>query len=130
MLGCDPAVVDCFDIGLWPQVALLERCDVVLAPHTGFAFLALCVGTPWLALSGGNWPEYFFNDVPFYSLLPDDPGYPHEGAIDASEDGHPIAGMRLEELLRRIPELLDAVAFLLDPLTTFAAAQRRHRANI
>ena len=68
--------------------------------------------------------------MPFYSLLPDDPGYPHEGAIDACEDGHPIAGMRLEELLRRIPELLDAVAFLLDPLTTFAAAQRRHRANI
>ena len=32
-------------------------CDVVLAPHTGFAFLALCVGTPWLALSGGNWPD-------------------------------------------------------------------------
>ena len=32
---------------------------------------ALAVGTPWLALSGGRWFEYFFNHVPFRSLIPD-----------------------------------------------------------
>jgi hypothetical protein len=40
-------------------------------PHTGFGMAALAVGTPWLALSGNRWPEYFYNNVPFYSVLPD-----------------------------------------------------------
>jgi hypothetical protein len=34
------------------------------------------VGTPWLTLSGGDWFEYFFNGVPFYSVLPRSREYP------------------------------------------------------
>ena len=47
-----------------------------LSPHTGFGMAALAVGTPWLALSGGRWFEYFFNRVPFRSIIPDLERYP------------------------------------------------------
>ena len=43
---------------------------IFVSPHTGFGFAALAVGTPWLTLSGGDWHEYFFNGVPFHSVLP------------------------------------------------------------
>jgi hypothetical protein len=63
--------VDCFDVALPEQLAMVEACDVFLSPHTGFGLAALAVGTPWLALSGGRWFEYFFNHVPFRSVIPD-----------------------------------------------------------
>ena len=130
LIASDEAIVDCFDIGLWHQVALLERCDLLLSPHTGFAFLALCVGTPWLALSGGNWPEYFFNEVPFYSVLPDNPDYPYVGALDGDEEGPRIPCMQPERLRDRIPEILDGAAFLLAAGCTYEAALLRHQENI
>jgi hypothetical protein len=68
--------IDCFDIGLIEQLAVAEACGVFLAPHTGFGLAALAVGTPWLALSGGRWFEYFFNRVPFRSVIPDTSRYP------------------------------------------------------
>lgn len=37
---------------------------------------ALAVGTPWLTLSGGRWFEYFFNHVPFRSIIPDPDRWP------------------------------------------------------
>ncbi len=37
---------------------------------------ALAVGTPWLTISRGRWSEYFFNGVPFYSLLSDPDRFP------------------------------------------------------
>lgn len=123
-------LVDCYDIGLWHQVALLQACDLLVSPHSGFSFLASCVGTPWLTISGGNWPEYFFNGVPFYSVLPDNPDYPHVGAYDYDYDGPAIPDMRHGRLLARIPDLLVGAAFLLDPATTYQDALARHRANI
>ena len=68
--------VDCFDAPLPEQLAVVEACDVFLAPHTGFGMAALAVGTPWLALSGGRWFEFFFNRVPFRSIIPDPERYP------------------------------------------------------
>ena len=68
--------VDCFDIGLAEQLAVVEASDLFLAPHTGFGLAALAVDTPWLALSGGRWFEYFFNHVPFRSIIPDIDRYP------------------------------------------------------
>lgn len=123
-------LVDCYDIGLWHQVALLEASDLLVSPHSGFSFLASCVGTPWLTISGGNWPESFFNGVPFYSVLPDNPEYPYVGAYDYDYDGPTIPDMRHERLLARIPDLLAGAAFLLDPATTYQDALARHRANI
>ena len=69
------APLDAFDLPLAEQLALVEACDVFLAPHTGFGMAALAVGTPWLALSGGRWFEYFFNHVPFRSVIPDPERY-------------------------------------------------------
>ena len=68
--------INCYNIGLWNQIALIKESDIFFSPHTGFAFLAMCVGTPWLTLSGGNWPEYIFNNVSFYSVLPKTKEYP------------------------------------------------------
>jgi hypothetical protein len=55
---------------------------------------ALAVGTPWLALSGGRWFEYFFNRVPFRSMIPDPERYasftqfvPAAGVDDDDGDG-------------------------------------------
>jgi hypothetical protein len=123
-------LVDCYDIGLWHQVALLEACDLLVSPHSGFSFLASCAGIPWLTISGGNWPEYFFNGVPFYSVLPDNPDYPYVGAYDYDYDGPTIPDMQHDRLLARIPDLLAGAAFLLNPATSYADALSRHRANI
>ena len=69
--------LDCFDVPLPEQLAVVEASDVFLAPHTGFGMAALAVGTPWLALSGGRWFEFFFNRVPFRSIIPDPERYPN-----------------------------------------------------
>ncbi len=130
ILASGEDLVDCYDIGLWHQVALLETCDLLVSPHSGFSFLASCVGTPWLTISGGNWPESFFNGAAFYSVLPDNPEYPYVGAYDYDYDGPTIPDMQHERLLARIPDLLAGAAFLLDPATTYGAALARHRANI
>ena len=130
ILASGDDLVDCYDVGLWHQAALLETCDLLVSPHSGFSFLASCVGTPWLTVSGGNWPESFFNGVPFYSVLPDNPEYPYVGAYDYDYDGPTIPDMRHERLLARIPDLLAGAAFLLDPATTYEAALARHQANI
>jgi hypothetical protein len=130
ILAADAGLTDCCDIGLWPQVALLEMCDLLVSPHSGFSFLALCVGTPWLAISGGNWPEGFYNGIPFYSVLPDNPDYPYLGAIRYDYDGPTIPDMRKEALLARLPEIVEAASFLLDPATTYDACAARHSANV
>jgi hypothetical protein len=68
--------VDGFDLELTDQLALVQACDVFLSPHTGFGMAALAVGTPWLTLSGGRWFEFYFNHVPFRSIIPDVERYP------------------------------------------------------
>jgi hypothetical protein len=130
IIGSGPDLVDCYDIGFWNQLALFERCDLVVAPRTGFAALALCVGTPWLTISGGDWPEYFFNGVPFYPVLPDDPDYPYHASIYPEDTPTKIPSMRPENLDRKIPEIVEAAHLLLDPEFTYAAAVQRYRENI
>jgi ADP-heptose:LPS heptosyltransferase len=43
--------VDCFDVDLAEQLAIVEACDLFLSPHTGFGLAALAVATPWLTIS-------------------------------------------------------------------------------
>lgn len=112
--------LDCVDVPLAEQLAVVERCDLFLAPHTGFGMAALAVGTPWLALSGGRWFEYFFNRIPFRSILPDPERYPSfsqfaPATVTSDGDGAPRApsmtGARIRDDLDRIVaaarELLD-----------------------
>lgn len=76
LLGHRSRPLNCFDLDVAQQLAVVEACDLFLAPHTGFGLAALAVATPWLALSGGRWFEYFFNRVPFRSIIPDVERYP------------------------------------------------------
>ena len=84
--------IDGFDRDLAEQLALVEACDVFLSPHSGFGMAALAVETPWLTLSGGRWFEYFFNHVPFRSVLPDPDRWPSftqfdPAAVATDDDG-------------------------------------------
>jgi len=110
-----PSVVDAVDRPLLDQLALVERCGLLVAPHTGFGMAALAVGTPWLALSGGPWHEWFFNGVPFHSVLPDTERYPSftgDGALPAREDddgsGWRTPAMTRSRIQEQLPELVDA----------------------
>lgn len=116
LLAAIPAAVDCFDLPLLEQVALIEAAELLVSPHTGLAFVASAVGTPWLAISGGNWHEYFFNGVPVYSMVPDPDRYPTftwgaPGAeVERDEDGEGprSASMCAARIREDLPELLRA----------------------
>lgn len=93
LLASRDDTTDAFDRPILEQLAVVEASTLFVSPHTGFGFAAVAVDTPWLTLSGGDWPEYFFNGVPFYSVLPKSPEVPafvHSRAlpmIDADSDG-------------------------------------------
>ncbi len=70
LVAASPAAIDVFDRPILEQLAFVEAAGLFVSPHTGFGFAAVAVGTPWLTLSGGDWHEYFFNGVPFHSVLP------------------------------------------------------------
>jgi hypothetical protein len=134
-----PNVIDCYDIGLWNQAALLHGCDLLIAPHTGFGFLASCVDTPWLVISGSDWPEYFFNHFPFYAVLPDDKNYPylgkgkyskHAGEWRGDSSTGNIPHFQRKVLRKKIPEIVKAVHLLLDKKFTYKKAMKTHEANI
>jgi hypothetical protein len=116
-----PSALDYFDRPILEQIALIEASELVVSPHTGLAFAAATVGTPWLAISGGHWHEYFFNEEPVYSLLPDTDRYPcfAQGGrlprIDADEDGEGprTPSMSVARILEDLPELLRAADLLL-----------------
>ncbi len=71
-----PGAINAYDVGLDNQLGLIQQADVLLSPHTGFAFLAPCLGTPWLTISGGQWAEPMPAQMPFYSVLPQCNRYP------------------------------------------------------
>lgn len=105
------STIDAFDRPILDQLAAIEAASLFVSPHTGFAFAALAVGTPWLALSGGDWHEYFFNGVPFHSVLPKDREHPifvrgrTLPLVDEDEDGE---GARARVMsVARIKEDLD-----------------------
>lgn len=126
LLAAVPATVDCFDLPLLEQVALIEASDLLVSPHTGFSFVASTVGTPWLAISGGDWHEYFFNGLPVYSLLPDPDRYPlfswGQGGDDSrwlipeDEDGEGprASSMSIGRIREDLPELIHASELLIE----------------
>jgi hypothetical protein len=131
--------IDCFDLPLADELAVLEACDVLLSPHSGMGFTASCVDTPWATISGGRWPEYFFNGVPFRSVLPDPrrfPCYTHEtggpgsGVPDPDGEGRrtpSMSSVRIDEDTERI---VAAVAELLDGAVGYEAAMADHARNL
>ena len=120
------------DEPLLDQLALVEACNLFLSPHTGFGCAAVSVGTPWLTLSGGPWHEWFFNGVPFHSVIPDTSRYPAFTQMDeppplADDDGEPrtpsMTRVRIEEDL---PELVEAARALVEKRVSYEDALRRH----
>src|SRR6185437_7573139 len=71
-----PSACHAMDLPLTDQLAIVAGCDVLISPHSGFGMAALAVGTPWLSIAGNRWPEYYFNGVPFISVLPDRDRFP------------------------------------------------------
>jgi hypothetical protein len=130
--------VECFDRPIVDQLAFVEACDLFLSPHTGFGMAALAVGTPWLTLSGGRWPEFFFNGVPFYSLLPDpdrtawytrhDP--PPMLPQDEDGEGPRTPSMTRARVRQDLPELLEAARLLIERRLPYEQALERHFARL
>jgi hypothetical protein len=113
-----PAVRNAYDVGLLNQLALAQRCDLHISPHTGFSFAVQCVGTPWLALSGGEVREFWLNGVPFASLYPRCDHYPCANwtrqlthpmlpeCLDRAFAGGPTICVSGAELEARLPDIL------------------------
>ena len=122
LLQACPRATNFFDVELLDQLAAVETCDVIISPHSGFGMAALAVGTPWLTISGGRWPEYYFNGVPFYSLLPDPdrfPSFSQFGELpllqqDADGEGPRTPTMSRERIIQDLDELLQATEWLVE----------------
>jgi hypothetical protein len=120
--------LDCFDIDLAEQLAVVEACDLFLAPHTGFGMAGLAVGTPWLALSGGRWFEYFFNRVPFRSIIPDPERYRSftqfapADVVDDGADGARTPSMSAARVRDDLDRIVAAARELLDRSLTYERA--------
>jgi hypothetical protein len=111
--------LDCFDDDLAEQLAIVEASDVFLSPHTGFGFAALAVATPWLTISGGRWFEWFFNRVPFRSIIPDTERYPcftqfaPLPIVDDGDDGPRTPSMSRARILDDLDAIVDAAIELI-----------------
>lgn len=122
LLEACPRATNFFAVELLDQIAAVETCDVFISPHSGFGMAALAVGTPWRTISGGRWPEYYFNGVPFYSLLPDPDRFPSFSLFrelpvleeDADGEGPRTPTMSRERILQDLDELLQATEWLVE----------------
>ncbi len=120
-----------YDIGLWNQLALIEKCDIFMSPHTGFAFLSPLLKTPWLELANCRWPAYMFNYVPFYSVLPDCGWYPaineiKKGCGKLLAENKKALCMSDKLLEKKIPEIVKGARLLLDKNYTYDKSIRNH----
>lgn len=128
-------VENCFDIGIVNQIALLEYCDLLISPHSGFAFLAGCVNTPWLSISGARWPEYFYNHIRFYSVLPSCKKYPcytgmKEECITEMGNGNPVICMSTNELNKKIPDIIEGIKLLKNENFTYQNSIELYQKNV
>ena len=121
--------LDYFELPLLDQLALVEASALFVSPHTGFGFAAVAVGTPWLALSGGQWHEMFFNGVPFYSVLPDTDRYPCFGwgaplPVVDEEEGPRTVSMSAGRFREDLPELVHGAELLVERRLAYDDALR------
>jgi hypothetical protein len=112
------AGVDAYDLPLLVQLAIVQRSGLLFSPHSGFGFAASTVDTPWLVLSGGPYPEYFHNGVPFHSLVPDTERFPAlddqtHRTLDDDGSGDREAAMTRSRIDSVLPALVPAARMLL-----------------
>jgi hypothetical protein len=135
LLESTPGAVNCFDLPLIDQLAIVERCRFFLSPHTGFGMAALAVGTPWLTISGNRWFEFFFNQVPFYSVIPDPDRFPAFTGMsgdppaveqDTDGEGRRSLSMSADRIAADLSEIVDAAGLLIDGRLGFERAMADH----
>ena len=130
-----PATVEAVDLPVITQLAAVAACDVLVSPHTGFGMAALAVGTPWLSIAGNRWPEYYFNGVPFYSVLPDLRRFPAYGGLGpdpepVNDDGPRAPSMCYERIQSDLAEIVDGAARLVEHRWQFQTAMADHVARM
>ena len=122
LVGSRCRAIDVFDRPILDQLAAVEASGLFVSPHTGFGFAAVSVGTPWLTLAGGDWHEYFFNGVPFYSVLPKSrahPAFVHSRTLpmieaDSDGEGPRTATMSAVRIREDLDEIGEAAAMLVE----------------
>jgi hypothetical protein len=122
---------DAVDLPLVGQLAIVAACDVLISPHSGFGMAALAVGTPWLTIAGNRWPEYYFNGVPFYSVLPDlrrFPAYQQSGPDPepVDDDGPRAPSMCHERVQADLAAIVEGTARLIELRWPFQLAMADH----
>jgi hypothetical protein len=126
-----PSTEDHFDRPLLEQLATVKSAGLFVSPHTGFGMAALAVGTPWLALSGGRWFEYFFNHVPFRSILPDPERYPSFSQFAPPEiAGDRTPSMSEERISEDLQRIVEAARELLAGELGYETALREYFAGL
>jgi hypothetical protein len=119
------------DLPLTDQLAIVAGCDVLISPHTGFGMATLAVGTPWLSIAGNRWQEFYFNGVPFYSVLPDLRRFPAYDAFGpdpapVDDDGPRSPSMCYERVRDDLAEIVEGAARLIERRWPFETAISDH----
>jgi hypothetical protein len=119
LAGPLPWSLDAVDLPLTDQLAVVDACDVLVSPHSGFGMAALAVGTPWLSIAGNRWPEYYFNGVPFYSVLPEVGRFPAYSGLGpepepVDDDGPRAPSMSRERIEADLDEITEGAARLIE----------------
>jgi hypothetical protein len=89
---------------------------------------ALAVGTPWLTISGGRWFEYYFNHVPFRSIIPHVEHYApftqfqEPPTICDGEDGLRTPSMTLARIQDDLERITTGAAELVDGSLSYERA--------
>jgi hypothetical protein len=136
LLAHHTSPIDCFDIDLREQLALVEASSLFLSPHTGFGLAALAVGTPWLTISGGRWFEYYFNHVPFRSIIPDAARYAAFTQFDPllivedGEDGPRTPSMTRSRIEDDLGRIVASAVELIDDTVTYEQALADYFADL
>lgn len=131
LLAAMPRSVDVVDEPLLDQVGAVNACDVLISPHSGFSMIALAFGTPWLTIGGNRWPEYFFNGVPFYTVIPDLDRFPCYTMFEpdppsVEDDGERMPSMSRARIEDDLDEIVSGVERLVERTWDYETALRDH----
>ncbi|GAB3448464.1 glycosyltransferase family 9 protein [Actinophytocola sediminis] len=128
-----PRALDVVDEPLVDQLAAVAACDVLVSPHTGFGMVALAVGTPWLTIGGNRWPEYFFNGVPFFTVIPDLDRFPcynlmaeDPPMVTDTDGGERSPSMTQARIRADLDEIVDGAVRLIDRRWNYQTALHDH----
>jgi hypothetical protein len=135
LLALPSTAIAAIDIPLIDQLATVAACDLFISPHSGFGMAALAVGTPWLSIAGNRWPEYYFNGVPFISVLPDRDRFPCYSGLapeppEVDDDGPRSPSMSRARIEADLDRIVAGAERLIARQLDFDSAMREHIAHL